>query len=375
MARRKVLVVRPALGAGGAEQVTVTLLRHLDRARFESTLALVRKEGVFLVQVPPDVKVHDLRGRNLWLGWIPLARLLRRERPDVVLSLGGSDVAAAVAWRMTGRRGRLVLSERNTVAHSGLTWKRRLMIRLKQRTYPIADTLIAVSEGVKADMVRTLGIPPERITVIYNPIVDQDLMGQAKEPVAHPWFGEDVPIVLGVGRLTPQKDFATLMRAFRQVRKSRTCRLVILGEGPLRGELEGLARELEIEGDVWLPGFDRNPFKYMARCSVFVLSSRHEGLPGVLIQAMACGAPVVSTDCPYGPAEIIEESGRDGILVPVGDVEKMSARINDLLDLPDERQQIGERARESAERFTVSRAMEQFEQILSAPIELGARAW
>jgi glycosyltransferase involved in cell wall biosynthesis len=230
----------------------------------------------------------------------------------------------------------------------------------------MADRITAVSHGVKQDLVRTLGLAPERIQVIYNPIVDDRLREFAREPLTHPWFESQKPVVLGTGRLVPQKDFRLLLRAFAQVRRSRAARLVILGEGPMRKSLLELADELGIAKDVWLPGFDPNPFKYMARCSVFILSSLHEGLPGVLIQAMACGAAVISTDCEFGPAEIITRPGVDGYLTPVGDLEALTERLAYLLDHPDVREDMGQHARQSAERFSVASAVEQYQALLTS---------
>jgi glycosyltransferase involved in cell wall biosynthesis len=254
-----------------------------------------------------------------------------------------------------GVRGRLVLSERNTVAHGEATLKRKLQTGLKRALYRTADSVTVISEGLKDDVIRTLGVNAERLRVVYNPVVDDVLETASRAQVEHPWFSESergrVPVVLACGRLVPQKDYPTLLRAFRQVRDARAARLFILGEGPLRGELEALVRTLKLQDDVCFAGFDKNPFKYMSRCAVFVLSSVHEGLGSVLIQAMAGGAPVISTDCPYGPSEIIAAPGSDGELVPVGDVAALAAKIGALLDDPAQRRAMGARARESAQRF------------------------
>jgi glycosyltransferase involved in cell wall biosynthesis len=210
--------------------------------------------------------------------------------------------------------------------------KDRLFERLVKFWYPRADWVVAVSRGVQRDLLRYTRVSPERVALIYNPTYTHRLLELREQPVEHPWFAPgEPPVVLGVGRFYPQKDFATLLRAFAKVRANRLVRLVILGEGPLRSELEALAHQLGITEHVSMPGFVENPFAYMRRAAVFVLPSQYEGLPNVLIQAMACGCPVVSTNCPSGPEDILD-NGKYGHLVPVGDAEAMARAILRVLD-------------------------------------------
>ena len=260
-------------------------------------MVLMHAKGAFLEDVPEDVPVKSLNAVNSSTAWLPLARLLRRQPPEILFSTsGGTNLIAVLASRLAGFRNRVVLSERNLV-RSSASLKRRLAASLKRLAYPRADLITAVSERVREDLTRELGLRPDDVAVLYNPVVSKGLGRAAAEPVDHPWFSEPTPTLLTVGRLVPQKDHVTLIDAFAQVRAQRQARLVILGEGPLRVRLERQARGLGVAADISLPGFDKNPFKYMARCSLFVLSSLWEGLPGVLIQAMACGAPAISTDC------------------------------------------------------------------------------
>ena len=192
------------------------------------------------------------------------------------------------------------------------------------------------------DLARATRLPRERICVAPNPVVPTDVFALAAQPVDHPWFttGSD-PVLLGVGRLAPEKDFATLIRAFARVQRHRPARLMILGEGSERGSLEALVAALGLEDSVSLPGFAINPFAYMTRAGVFVLSSLSEGSPGALIQALACGAPVVATDCQNGPREILD-GGRYGRLVPVGDVPALAEAV--LAALTDPRSPVPEEA-------------------------------
>jgi glycosyltransferase involved in cell wall biosynthesis len=264
-----------------------------------------------------------------------LARYLRREQPAVLLSaMSHANIVALWARRLSGASTRVVVSERVTLSVvAAQTSRRRGRLRphLIRWFYPWADGIVAVSRGVADDLARTAGLDRERIDVIYNPIGTPELRELAQAPVDHPWLSSDgPPVVLAAGRLLPQKDFPTLIRAFARVRRLRTARLLVLGEGEQRSLLRDLARTLGIEAEVDLPGFVPNPYAYMARASLFVLSSRFEGLPGVLIEALCCGVPVVATDCPSGPREILEE-GRYGRLVPVGDEAALGEAIGDAL--------------------------------------------
>jgi glycosyltransferase involved in cell wall biosynthesis len=264
-------------------------------------------------------------------------RYLRRERPDMLLAAGHwANFTAICAHRWARSRARLVVSQRSHLSRRAEEHPRYL--RLARRLYPRADRVIAVSGDVRDDLVAAAGVSPQRIAVVHNPVVDDDVERRAAEPLADSWLAPgEPPVVLGVGRLVAQKDFPTLIRAFAHVRARRTARLCILGDGPARASLATLARELGIADDVALPGFVPNPLPYMARAAVFVLSSAWEGLPGALIEAMACGCPVVSTRCPGGAAEILD-GGRYGPLVPVGDDGALAeAIVTTLATRPDAR--------------------------------------
>jgi glycosyltransferase involved in cell wall biosynthesis len=334
-------------------------LRELDRALFAPSLALFRLEGAFLEDVPDDVPVLNLEAGSLWTAWQPLASLLRRNPPEILLSTcSGTNIAACLARLLSGNTLRLVLSERNVMIRDQPIAKRWLLLAAKRLLYPLADGITAVSSGVKHDLMARLGIAEDRIRVVYNPVVGPELLRLAAEEADRRLIGPP-PTILGVGRLVPAKGFDTLIHAFALVRRQREAKLVILGEGPLRPDLLKLAEELGVAERVALPGFDKNPFRYMARCSVFVLSSRFEGLPGVLIQAMACGAPVVSTDCSAGPGEIIDPD-RDGVLVPVDSPRQLAEKIVALLDDPARRSAMGHRAKEKASSFSVESGMDRY---------------
>ncbi|MFQ5784856.1 MAG: glycosyltransferase [Alphaproteobacteria bacterium] len=268
------------------------------------------------------------------------AAYLRTARPPIVLSAGtNANLVALWARRRAGVPLRLVISEHNAL--SGKTrgrsrWPAMSAAsagRLVGRAYRRADAVIAVSRGVADDLAATAGLVRRDIATIYNPVVSEDI-GRKAAALDHPWFGPGAPpVVLAVAKLHPAKDLATLLRAFARLRQRRNARLMVLGEGSERSSLEAQVADLDCGADVSLPGYCDNPFCYMARAAVLALSSAWEGLPTVLVEAMACGCPVVSTDCPSGPAEILD-NGAFGALVPVGDDAALAQAIETVIDHP-----------------------------------------
>lgn len=325
----------PSLTGGGAERIMVTLANEVAQKGYAVDLVVALAEGPFLEDVSPKVRVVDLKSKRVLTSLPGLVRYLRRERPKSMLSaMNHANVIAILATRLSGCGTRLLVSEHENLSLAlsrKISWRTRIVLSLMRRIYPWADGVIAVSFGLRDDLVQLFGLSPEKVSVIYNPIVTPSLLEQAREPVDHPWFNADAtPVILGAGRLTVQKDFATLVRTLAKVREKQDCRLVILGEGELRNELQVLVDSLGLQAHVLLPGFAKNPFAWMAHADVFVLSSVWEGFGNVLAEAMACGTPVVSTDCPSGPAEILE-NGKWGRLVPVGDASAMAEAILETL--------------------------------------------
>jgi len=307
------------------------LAQGLEQRGHAVDLVLSRAEGPLLCEVPDSVRLVDLGAGRVLRSLPGLVRYLRRERPVALISaLHYVNLVALCASRLAHTPTRVVVTERNTLSEATRNQPRlwgQVLTRLIACLYPGADAIVSVSHGVADDLARETGLRRDRIRVIYNPIITPDLVEKSRVPLAHPWFDEgEPPVVLAVGRLRPQKDFGTLLESFARVRRSRPARLLILGEGSERPRLEALRAKLSLEADVELPGFVSNPHPYMVRAGVFVLSSRWEGLPGVLIEARSCGVPVVATDCPSGPREILRD-GRDGQLVPVGDVDAMAQAI------------------------------------------------
>ena len=328
----------PSLVGGGAERVIVNLAQGITDRGIAVDLVLAAAEGALLDQVPSAVRLVDLRAPRVLRSLVPLAGYLRRERPRVLVSsMGHANLVAVWAGRLAGRITPVVVTEHNTLSQETRQERRlsgRVWPLLLRTFYPWANRIVAVSRGAADDLARTSGLPRERIEVVYNPVITPTMLALAAQAPDHPWFAPgEPPVILGAGRLTAQKDFFTLLRAFGEVRRRRAGRLIILGEGEDRPALEALAVQLGLADDVALPGFKENALAYMARSGVFVLSSAWEGLPTVLIEALAAGARVVSTDCPSGPREILQE-GRLGALVPVGDTAALAAAILQALDRP-----------------------------------------
>lgn len=349
-----------SLRGGGAERVMLNLANGCAERGLKVDLLLAKAEGPYLTELHRSVRLVDLKAGRVRFSLPGLVRYLRRERPQALLSaLDGANVVALWARSLAGVPVRTVVSVHTTVSESVARKRRQWVPHALRLFYPRAEAIVAVSRGVADDLARLTGLPREKIQVIYNPVVTPELFVKAEEPLGHPWFAAgEPPVILGVGQLHEAKDFQTLIRAFALVRKKRVARLVILGEGEERPKLEALVRELDVEGEVALPGFVDSPFKYMKRAAVFVLSSRWEGLPSVLIEAMACGTPVVSTACPSGPEEILE-NGRWGRLVSVGDVDALAEAI--ILTLDDKNHpDVARRALD----FGVQRAIDEYIRVL-----------
>ena len=330
----------PSLCFGGAERVAINLAEGFAGLGVPTDLVAVSSRGEFAGQIPPGVRLVDLKASRVILGLPALVSYLRRERPAAVISfMAHAGIVALWARRLSRTSTPIICTLHTTpaqAARNSSMIRNKLMPALLRAFYPWADELVAVSHGVASGLSQATGLPLSRIRVIYNPVINADMIASARQAPDHPWFSPgQPPVILAVGRLTPAKDFATLLRAFAEVRRRRAARLIILGEGEERAALTALAGQLGVADDVALPGFRDNALAYMAGSAVFVLSSAWEGLPTVLIEALAAGTRVVSTDCPSGPREILQE-GRFGALVPVGDAAALAEAIIDALDGPRE---------------------------------------
>ncbi len=404
----------PSLAGGGAERVFVNLAKGFVQRGIDVDVVLLRAEGPYLKSLPPQVRVFDLQApdvpfrlaklrrflkqrhalspkldlsvkvhyvtlklagylRNKRLNFLLLSKLLsfkltdyiHQHKPNAILSaLTNCNLILLMSKCSNSRHLRFVVSEHNTPS---MSWGNNLTVgtwlKLARNLYPQADAIVAVSQGVADDLCQLFGLLSNKVQVIYNPVVTPELFIKLREEVNFSWLeSNQIPVILGVGRLTKQKDFPTLLRAFSLVRQVRPARLIILGEGEERPQLEQLAQKLGIQDDVYMPGFVDNPFAFMARASVFVLSSAWEGFGNVIVEALACGCPVVSTDCRSGPREILD-NGRYGRLVPVGDHEALAKAILETLEDPDKPADRETRIQRAME-FSVDVAVDRYLKVL-----------
>jgi len=368
---RRVLLLINSLEGGGAENVMARLAGDLAARNVETEIRLALLDDLPAAHtVSPLVDVTRLDGRgSYWRSIRAVNRLIRSWRPDIVLSfLTRANCAALLARRTT--RFHCVISERvNTTSHLGTGIRGRVLRRIVAGLYPHADAVVAVSRGVRDDLVSGYRVPAARISVINNPFGIDTLQACAAAPASIP-LPDD--FFVSVGRLVPNKAGDVLLRAFA-AHRNETRHLVMLGEGPERARLEDLTRALGLETRVHLPGFVDNPQAIVGRATAYLSASRSEGFPNALVEALAVGRPVAVTDCPSGPSEIlgmadsVDRTGvrhaEAGLLVPVDDVAALTAAM-DLLDDPDQREHYSHRASERVRGFSATSVFDQYASIL-----------
>jgi glycosyltransferase involved in cell wall biosynthesis len=319
-------------GHSGVDRIVRNLTSQFDAWDIGVDLLQIRSHGPHIdISALRHARIVDLGISHVNTALPALVRWLRSERPSVLLTdKDRVNRVAIIAKRIAAVDTRLVVRLGTTVsvnlADRGRfeRWTQRTSIR---HLYRHADAVIVPSYGVAEDLSAYTGLDREHIQVVRNPLISPRLAELAAQPIAHPWLAHgQPPVILGAGELGFRKDFATLVRAFARVRRHRECRLIILGRGRKRAELAALAGSLGVADAIDFPGFDPNPYAYMARAALFVLSSRWEGFGNVLVESLSVGTPVVSTDCPSGPRELLA-CGKIGGLVPVEDDEAMAAAV------------------------------------------------
>lgn len=339
----------PDLRGGGAERVFLVLAKSFAQEKIDVDLLLLKKMGPYLQDVPENIRVIPLSSGveanlTLWeivVSFITLIKYLRQNRIDVLLStLTRTNIFAIIAHKMSFSRCRIVIREANTLHNVNSVLVRTLM----QILYPYADQLIAISNGVRRDLLGFSRTKTGKTRVIYNPIDIKQIALLSEKSCSHSWLTKkEAPVIAAVGRLVPQKGFDTLINAFALVQEKMDARLIILGDGPLKSDLTKQIKHHCLEDRIELVGFKTNPFTFIRHADLLAMSSRWEGFGMVIIETLACGTNIVSTDCHSGPSEILD-SGKYGKLVPVDDVDAMSRAIVDLLHSPHSPSVLKERA-------------------------------
>lgn len=394
------------LSGGGAEKVILNLAAGFAQLGHTVDLLVCRPEGVLRNYIPAGVKLVPLRAVNSLRGtlaalfadpggireilgvianrkklpkafrYLPaISHHLKTNKASLLVSaLPKSNINAVLARRMSGADTRVVvgahihLSAQDREGASKGKKRINALRPMMRRYYSEADEVVAVSNGVARDTADYLGLRRQHVKTIYNPVAAKEMKGLSEMDPGHRWLEQsDIPVVLGIGRFVSQKDFPLLLKAFAELRKKREARLLLLGGDDSsdeqvrhRAELERLASELGIGEDVDMPGFKENPYPYFRRASVFALSSRFEGFGNVLVEALFCGCPVVSTDCPSGPSEILRD-GEFGALVPVGDASGLAEAIDTALEQPVD----GNVLRARGEEFSVDRAVDNYNNLFA----------
>jgi glycosyltransferase involved in cell wall biosynthesis len=356
-----------SMSGGGAERVLLNVLKYLDREKFNPLLVLINKRGELIEEIPGDVTIYDMavRRNSISVNTIPLLikfyRIIRTENPDVIFSFMWEQNLIACILNFF-LRIKIIVSEHasisntfNDLFHS--TSKKKLLYSLVRTLYGQADHILSVSAGLKEELIN-LGLSSAKISVIHNP-VDLTLIEKLKaEPI-----GSEEPYILFAGRLVKQKNIPLLIGAFNMIKNNINANLVILGDGEEEDNLKRLTIQLNLEGRIIFKKFMTNPYKYMANAEVFVLPSSYEGFGNVLIEAMACGTPVVSTRCPHGPDEIIED-GINGFLVPVDNPQKMGETILRILDDTSLRGKLVARGMQRVKSFDISEIVRKYESLI-----------
>jgi glycosyltransferase involved in cell wall biosynthesis len=366
---KKILFVITSLGGGGAEKVFLNILKYLDREKFIPYLVVFSYKGEYLSMVPQDIIIYDLNKKNrfdLFKLIILLAfRIYPKIKPDIVISFQVyANLVVLIARKLSSIKPFIIISERN---HTLLAQKDLRMQKIKRMLvkmmYSQADKVIALSKGVAINLLKFFKVPKDKIHVIYNGTDIAFIKCAIKEPVNDiAWIGDDTPIIITCARLTYQKNYPLLLDAFAIMQKQIDSKLLILGQGEDRVSVEELARRLGIQEKVIFLGFQKNPYKYMAASDIFVLSSLWEGFGNVVIEAMVCGVPVISTRC-RGPEEIIT-NGRNGILVPGEHPEAMAGAIIRLLKDKRLAEHLIREGHKRIEDFRVEKMIAEYEKVI-----------
>lgn len=366
--KKKIAIFLPNLRGGGAERVVVNLANSLVQRGYAVDLILMSATGQLMACLRPEIFVVDLQIKRMRGIVFPLMRYLRSRRPTVLLAcMWPLTAISLLSCKLARVATRLVVTEHCTWSQAEIcsSFFTRWHVRISMRVmFSFVDGIVAVSQGAADDLASFTNLDRNAITIIYNPVVGETKLFAADPLPPLGWWTGTHHKVLAVGTLKKIKDYRILLNALAQLRERIDVRLLILGEGECRAALEAQARQLGIEGDVFMPGFVNDVSPYYQQADLHVLSSRSEGLPTVIIEALAAGIPVVSTDCPFGPREILSD-GKFGLLVPVGDANALASAMYESLTTTHDSEQLKARALD----FSIDKAVDQYEKILFPPLD------
>lgn len=365
----RIAIFVPSLRGGGAEKAMLLFAEGLVARGLKVDLLVAQRQGPLVDQVPARVRVIDLAEPRVSRALPKLISYLKSERPVALYAtIVNANIVALVAagWvrRTSGFRCPVVVRESNVLAPKGaVSFARRVSGIIAPRLYRSAHAVISVSQDVATELCGADARLKQKVFVLPNPVISPRMVELSKAAPQHHWWtagtktsdADEIPLIVGAGRLHPQKDFSTLIQAFALLQAKQPARLLILGEGEERPMLEALVDRLGLKESVSLPGYIANPFPYLQRARTFVLSSRYEGMPNVLLQAMAFGTPVVATRCHSGAQEVLQ-TATFGSLVEPGNIEEMARAIEQRMHEP----KSVESAHFVHERFSVERATTEY---------------
>ncbi|XGV94333.1 MAG: glycosyltransferase (plasmid) [Leptolyngbya sp. BL-A-14] len=362
----RISILTHDIGGGTFTNLCTALVRGFKELGVDCNLVVLDASPQELAQYS-DISITTLNVKRTAFSLLPTVRYLREYQPDVLLPMPWYfNIVAVWARSLAGVPTKVILGEHNIISlEAGIEHRDKLHLRflpvLMRYVYPHSDGLIGVSKDTIIDLVKTLKIAVSiPMRVVLNPINRDRVQQLAQEPVDHQWFqNQNIPVIVTAARLAKQKQLDGLLHAFSQVLKERPTRLLILGDGPLRAELESLSQSLGIADAVWMPGYETNPYRYMAKAAVFVLASAWEGCPIALQEAMACGAAVVVSDAPGGMKDIIEY-GQHGVLVPAGNPDALAKGLLQILSEPELKQQYQAQARQRSQDFDYLNTSQQY---------------
>lgn len=361
----------PNFGGGGAEPTIVRLANEFARRGYHVDMVVFESKGPNRNAVSELVRVIDLQTKRAIFTPLPLRAYLRAIKPEILITalFHVNIIALATLFLLRRSKPKIIITERAAlsahVRNSPRKAIRWLFPLLARHLYPTADGIVGVSKGVADDLKSFARLPDSRVCYIYNPTYRPELLKLQEEPAKEEWVnGTSGPLIISVARLEPSKDHKTLLRAFRKLQSTTPARLLLVGQGSLRAHLEALVLQLGLQEHVRFAGYVDNPLPLMKAADLFVLASKCEGFPNVLIEALSCGLPIVSSDCPAGPAEILN-GGAFGTLVPIGDADAMAEAMRFAITSPNNK----DRQRRRAQSFSLERSADAFERLM---IEINA---